>query len=257
LHAYEACSDCDSGDLVDEPIVHHYRCGWQGPESRFVADRLLVCPKCRRELRHFGVDYGKPGIVVCCRECGAATDEPAAKFACLDCAATMVTSDNPSMNWYHYDLTEEGFRALRQGRLPHLDIAPLLEHHSCAFSLREFRLLAAESLRVAKRYERPFALARLSITNLTSLRQEIGSMAVDEAFRLAIEVSVGSLRDSDFVVASGAASMIIGLPETSARDAATGLERIKTKIGEVVAPRFEIALTVAEGDAACPLIDEV
>jgi Thaumarchaeal output domain 1 len=71
LHAYEACPACGGGNLVDQPIVHHYRCGWQAPQSRFAGSRLLVCPKCRRELRHFGVDYGKPGIVVVCRGCGA------------------------------------------------------------------------------------------------------------------------------------------------------------------------------------------
>jgi hypothetical protein len=256
LHAYEACPSCGGGDLVDESIVHHYRCGWQGPESHFVADRLLVCPKCRRTLRNFGVDYGKPGIVVSCRGCDAAADEPVAKFACLDCGTITPTADGSPTNWYHYNLTEEGLRALREGRLPHLSIAPILEHHGRAFSLREFKLLAAETLRIAERYKRPFALARLSIANLAPLRQELGPVAVDAAFRLAIEVSVGSLRDSDFVAPDGAVSMVIAFPETSARDAAKGLERIKEKISAAVAPPFEIVVTVAEGEAAATLVDQ-
>jgi hypothetical protein len=108
LHAYEACPACGGGNLVDEPIVHHYRCGSQAPESRFVDGRLLVCPKCRRELRHFGVDYGKPGIAIVCRGCGAVEDEPVANFTCLDCTAVTPSADSTATDWYHYTLRMKG-----------------------------------------------------------------------------------------------------------------------------------------------------
>jgi GGDEF domain-containing protein len=256
LHAYEACSACGRGNLFDEAIVHHYRCGWQGPESGFADHRLLVCPKCRRELRHFGVDYGKPGIVVSCRECGAAGDEPVAKFVCLDCAAITPTADCVPTDWSHYDLTEEGIRALRDGRLPRLSIAPVLEGHRRAFSLNEFRLLTAEGMRISARYGRPFAVGRLSVSNIGALRREIGPVAVNAAFRLAIEVSVGSLRESDFVAADGAESMVIGFPETSARDASNVLARVKKKVAAVIAAPLELVVSAADGDAAATLVDQ-
>jgi len=224
LHAYEACPACGGGNLVDEPIVHHYRCGWQAPESRFADRRLLVCPKCRRELRHFGVDYGKPGIAVVCRGCGAVEDEPVANFACLDCAAVTPSADSSPTDWHHYELTEEGLRALHDGRLPRLDITPVLQRHGRAFSPHEFSLLAGEALRVACRYERPFALARLTVANIDQLRRELGPVTVDSSFRLAIDAAVGLLRDSDFVTADGPASMLIGFPETSAAVAAKVLD---------------------------------
>jgi hypothetical protein len=255
LHAYEACPACGSGNLVDEPIVHHYRCGWQAPESRFENGRLLVCPKCRRELRHFGVDYGKPGIIVVCRGCGAAEDQPVANFACLDCAAVTPTTDSSPTDWHHYDLTEEGLRALQDGRLPHLNIAPVLQRYGRAFSPREFSLLAAEALRVARRYERPFALARLSVANIDKLRRELGPVAVASALRLAIDASVGLLRDSDFVAPDGPSSMLIGFPETSAADAAKVLDRVKNEVAALVAAPLEIAVTTAEGEPASALLD--
>lgn len=255
LHAYEACPACGGGNLVDEPFVHHYRCGWQAPESRFADRRLLVCTKCRRELRHFGVDYGKPGIAVVCRGCGAVEDEPVANFACLDCAAVTPSADSSPTDWHHYDLTEEGLRALHDGRLPRLNIAPLLERYGRAFSPREFGLLAAEALRVARRYERPFALARLTVANIDQLRRELGPVAVDSAFRLAIDASVGLLRDSDFVTPDGPASMLIGFPETSAALAAKVLDRVKKEVAVVVAAPLEIAVTTAEGERASALLD--
>ena len=255
LHAYEACPACGSGNLVDEPLVHHYRCGSQAPESRFADGRLLVCPKCRRELRHFGVDYGKPGIVVVCRGCGAVEDEPVANFACLDCAAVTPSTDSSPTDWHHYELTEEGLRALHDGRLPRLNIAPVLQRYGRAFSPREFNLLAAEALRVARRYERPFALARLTVANIDQLRRELGPVVVDSAFRLAIDASVGLLRDSDFVTPDGPASMLIGFPETSAALAAKVLDRVKKEVAIVVAAPLEIAVTTAEGERAAALLD--
>ena len=62
LHATEVCAACDSADLVEEPIVHHYRCGWQEPELRFAGDpaRMPEMPSgtssLRRRLRQAG--YG-------------------------------------------------------------------------------------------------------------------------------------------------------------------------------------------------------
>ena len=168
----------------------------------------------------------------------------------------MPTADSTPTNWHHYDLTEEGLRALRDGRLPRLNIAPVLERYGRAFSPHDFRLLAAEALRVARRYERPFALARLSVANIGSLRREFGPVAVDAAFRLAIEVSVGLLRESDFVTPNGPASMFIGFPETAVGDAAKVLDRVKKQIAAVVTAPLEIVVTTAEGELASALFDQ-
>lgn len=118
LIAHEACHACGSSDLVDEAIVHHYRCGCQEAESAFVAGARLTCPKCRRELRHLGIDYGKPGTIVHCRSCGAATQEPDPVFVCLDCHATVDGRQAVAADWFHYDLTELGMQSLREGCLP-------------------------------------------------------------------------------------------------------------------------------------------
>ncbi|MGL5139673.1 MAG: hypothetical protein ACRC7G_18085, partial [Beijerinckiaceae bacterium] len=66
----EECGKCRSADLVEEPIIHHLRCGYQGPERDFREGRALVCPKCRLHCEHFSVDYDKPGKMVVCNGCG-------------------------------------------------------------------------------------------------------------------------------------------------------------------------------------------
>ena len=94
---------------MEETLIHHFRCGWQDGKSHLTQGRLLVCPKCHRELRHLGVDYDKPGMIVMCRTCKATNSEPVVRFACLDCSAATPSADAASTDWYNYDLTEDGY----------------------------------------------------------------------------------------------------------------------------------------------------
>jgi hypothetical protein len=216
-----------------------------------------MCPKCHRELRHFGVDYEKPGNVTVCRTCGAANAEPVVQFICLDCATATPSAEARSIDWHHYEITEEGLRALREGRLPRFDVGPLLEGRTRAFSMPEFRLLATESLRVAKRYGRPFTLARLTLANVDDLRGELGPMRTDLAFRIAVDAIVETLREADFVGADTATSVLIGFPETPASHVATNVvERVRAVIGKAIAAPLELSANVAEGDAVADLLAE-
>jgi hypothetical protein len=256
LHVYEACPACGSAHLSEEPLVHHYRCGWQEPESKFLADRMLVCPKCHRELRHYGVDYGKPGNVSICRGCGASNAEPKPLFKCIDCNAETATAEAPERDWYHYELTEEGLRALQLGRMPRFDFRSLLEGHARALSRREFQLLAVEGMRVARRYQRPFTLARIALVDVKALRGIKRAVDVDAAFRLAVDVIVETLRDSDFVTADTPTSVLLGFPETSAKDASLVVERLHSKIAATIAIPIELTATALDGEAAAELLAE-
>jgi GGDEF domain-containing protein len=256
LHVYEACPGCSGADLVEETLVHHYRCGCQEPESRFAQDQLLVCPKCHRVLNHLGVDYSKPGKIVVCRACGAANSEPLIHFVCLDCATVTPTEGAAATDWYHYDLTDEGMRALRDGQLPRFEIACLLEHGTHAYSPHEFRLLAAEEMRVARQFQRSFSVARVSFPNIEADRHALGPAGMDVAFRHAVDAIVETVRASDFVGVGGATSVIIGFPETTAADVRDIENRIRKAIQNAVVVPLELTVDVAEGDAIVEMLAE-
>src|ERR1700730_521890 len=255
LNTYEACPQCGGSDLMEETLIHHFRCGWQDGESHFTQGRLLVCPKCHRELRHLGVDYDKPGMIVMCRTCKATNSEPVVRFACLDCSAATPSADAASTDWYNYDLTEDGILALRQGHLPGFDIGPLLEGRPRAFSPQEFRLIATEVARVAARYSRPFTVARFKM-NVEELRRQIGSVETDIVFRKSVDAIVEALRTSDFVSTAGANSIVVGFPETAAAGVAPIVERIRSTIRNATAVALDLAVDVAEGDAIADMLAE-
>ncbi len=104
----EECSRCRSADIVEEPIIHHLRCGYQGPERDFRVGRDLVCPKCSLHCEHFSVDYDKPGILVICNECNHTTGEAEVGFKCLDCDNGFAADMATTRTFHEYDLTDTG-----------------------------------------------------------------------------------------------------------------------------------------------------
>jgi hypothetical protein len=104
----EECSKCRSADIVEEPIIHHLRCGYQGPERDFRQGSELTCPKCRQHCEHFSVDYDKPGSLVLCNGCGHATGDAEVGFACMDCDTGFSSDKAVTRTIYEYELTDEG-----------------------------------------------------------------------------------------------------------------------------------------------------
>lgn len=254
LNVYEACPACGSSDLREESLVHHYRCGCQEVESHFTQGSFLICPKCHRALRHLGVDYGKPGKAVVCANCGATESQPFIQFVCLDCASITSAESASEIDWYHYDLTSDGILALRQGRLPHFDIAPLLAAHTRTYSPHEFQLLASYGVMISKRYKRPFSIARITVLNLDTLLHAYGALATDDEFRQVANAVVADLRTCDFVGVDSKLSCMIGLPETTAKRAEKVVDRIRRTVKTNVNCNVELGVEIAEGDAVIEML---
>lgn len=92
LSVREECAACRVTSIVEEATVHHFSCAHMALERAFRSGDGLVCPKCRNKLRHFGIDYEKPGVATVCNGCGHVDGEPAIGFRCVDAVLiTMLT----------------------------------------------------------------------------------------------------------------------------------------------------------------------
>lgn len=211
LLAFEACHGCGGSDLVDEPLVHHYRCGCQQPESSFVQGNTLVCPKCRRSLRHFGMDYGKPGSVVHCRSCGNTAPEPDPSFVCLDCSKKFGGRAAKATDWFHYDLTEAGVSAVLNGmQVGETELRAEADPALC--SMREFQLLAGAALRHARKASLPIGIARCAPADLPGWCEHYGQAGVKNALNEVARHIAASLSDGEFVTCI-ADSVLVGFSE--------------------------------------------
>ncbi len=60
--AREECPNCRSAWLRNSAFIHHYSCAHCGPEEEYRHGSVLICPKCKKQLRHYGKDYGNGDV---------------------------------------------------------------------------------------------------------------------------------------------------------------------------------------------------
>ena len=112
LYYMEACPKCDSSHLVEEPVLHHFRCANISPESSYAYDGDLRCPKCRQYLRHIGVDYDRPSNVYTCKNCNHTFLHTVMKVYCSSCKSILRPHELLPVDMYNFEYTPEGLMAL-------------------------------------------------------------------------------------------------------------------------------------------------
>jgi ribosomal protein S27E len=241
LHAREVCVKCHSSHLAEQSLVHHYACGYQAIQPAFESDNAFICPKCRKELRHYGVDYDKPGTVMHCECCGDTMTDPEVEFLCLDCCRSTSGDHTGYRDWYEYDLLPDGVSAVKSGRLP--SAAP--EGVRIGRSLRDFRLLVGHTLSVAKSTGRPLSAARLTV-DATDLAVKVGQRGVSPVCELLREVAVQNLREHD-IVATLPDAVLVCMPETAEAAAKGVIDHVQRAIAAAVRPKLNITVEIFPG----------
>jgi len=127
----EHCSKCGCANIVQEPIVHHLKCAWQGPERDFRRGSELICPKCLQQLKNFSVDYDRPGSIGICLSCSHLSTEHKVGFLCLDCDSRVEARNVDSKTIYSYGLTSAGRACVAGG-------SPLPQYASISGRVRAF-----------------------------------------------------------------------------------------------------------------------
>ena len=152
----DACINCDSPHIDEEPLIHHFTCGFQSAESHYLAtnEALLneyFCPKCHKPLRHFGVDYDKPGVIYFCNHCNESNSDTKTVLKCLKCNYMGKGEDSARVNILSYDLSNMGKKALFSHETNIFNGHSLLAKHIAIIPFDVFVLLAKKftSLRSA------------------------------------------------------------------------------------------------------------
>jgi CheY-like chemotaxis protein len=197
MHVREECWKCRSADLVEEPYLHHFKCAYQGPESQFRQGDDLICPKCRRELTHFGFDYDRPGSMIVCQACGHAASDPAVGFVCLDCNTHTDSDACPTSDVYSYQLTDDGLGFAEFGKT-FLGQA----HEALRFAELPLELIVALNA-AAKRYNEekvPFTLVNIAYEKEREITAEHGARQFAQARDLFIENLRAATHSADMVI---------------------------------------------------------
>lgn len=77
------CPNCQGQSLIKSDILVHYECGFSAPVEEFhQREGRYLCPRCRKELKRVGIDYGRPGIGFKCQICGQVFQYPMVVLSC-------------------------------------------------------------------------------------------------------------------------------------------------------------------------------
>ena len=208
----EECPSCGSSNLAEESYVHHFRCATQAPESDFQSGGDLICPKCRRELHHFGRDYDRPGLLTRCRGCGHTAADPAVAFVCTCCGRRSAAEATPTRDIHDAIISENGWNYLRSGKA-------YLGPGRRALRFGDFPLELVVALnRAAALFnatQEPFTLGSITYLEFDDVAQLHGAVRARAARRLWLEALQQQMGDAiivvagaqhDYLLASGARS---------------------------------------------------
>lgn len=106
------CPKCSSHRIEEVSMLHHYPCANISVESTYMKDGLLVCPKCRKRLRHIGVDYDRPMGVYNCHDCYISFSQSKIRVTCTKCANVTALQELGSSDVHHYCFTNLGIEML-------------------------------------------------------------------------------------------------------------------------------------------------
>lgn len=197
LHVREECGKCRSSNLKDEQYLHHFRCAFQGPEDDFRNGDSLICPKCRRELTHFGFDYDRPGTMVVCQDCANAASDPAVGFVCIDCGGHVDSEATRTHDIYTYELTDQGKGFAQHGR-------SFLGYARQALRFADLPLELVVALNAAaKKFNEekmPFTLLNILYRNEGEIVSEYGARTFAQVRDLFLENLRSLLDPTDLVV---------------------------------------------------------
>lgn len=244
LNFRETCPQCSSVKFSSEDLVHHFVCGYVGPESDFKGERGPSCPKCRKGLRHIGVDHDRPSVVRKCRNCDHDFQEPVLEVVCLQCRKISRPENLSPRAIKKYQLTALGEATslsgldLAQGTGP-AGLIGLIGYESFA------SLINQENER-KKRYKsgQNSTAAFLTIGNKGEMSLEMGRKASRISQELA-KIIKWSLRSTDVISYRSEFGFMFLMVETDPTRSDTVLGRIKTEIEQLLQENIQVRPEIA------------
>ena len=65
----DGCPACGSARMINERLIHHFRCGFVAAQSEFEHRGGFLCPKCMARDMVVGVDFEHVTGPHCCADC--------------------------------------------------------------------------------------------------------------------------------------------------------------------------------------------
>lgn len=229
LNIREICPKCNSANLFEENLVHHFKCGYLGPESDYSDE---MCPKCHNELNHIGVDFDRPSSIVNCESCGNVFQEPEVESLCINCGKKVPAEDLLLKVIKEYQITQLGIHSVLYGLVlsvkeefgEELELVDIENYHT---------ILRMEIARIKRYQKSQTSIARISFQNYLEVYTQLGERAIQISHEIA-KIIKSLVRSADIVSFFSEDIMVFIFPETDAQGAETVISRIKQELENLI-----------------------
>ena len=246
----EACVRCHSTNIDVTALIHHYRCGYIGPESEFLDGVRYTCPKCDTRLKHIGVDYEKAATDYQCASCGHVFSEPDTLCRCLVCNQEFDVDRALLVTLHVYRINARGMLAAERGTLEMQSDAPgIIDNELSVYTLEYLQERLAQEVAGARRYGRPLAVVIGTISNLSAFEVENGRQSAARVFRSFTARARESLRDSDAAAVFDDYNLVMMLTDTPLEGASVVARRLHEQSERYNEDQLAPALTLSFGVA--------
>ncbi len=241
----KVCPNCGSSNIRMEDYIHHFRCGYLGPESdyRVAGSDKLICPKCKRELKHIGVDYDRPSQTYICNECGNIFEDPDYSYICFNCREVFKEDEAKKFIVKKYFITKFGEDLAFNGSAADVLLASAAESDPRFLAYDVFSVILDHEKKKAKRYGK-----RSCLLDLTLAVNGLSVMDIYDIISDTVSLLKLNLRETDMVSMLDRHIFVL-LSETPCDKAKAFLKRIEKKlkmISEVKNSRVKISFELIE-----------
>jgi diguanylate cyclase (GGDEF)-like protein len=249
----EVCPECGSPDIEVQEMIHHFACGHVGPVSQFQHGLRFICPKCRAELRHIGLDYEKPTETYLCRINGHIFSEPEVEAVCVACGAKESPKDLINRNIYTYELTGRAEDVVQLGQLEPTQIDPLLlDKQVGLYHFAYFERELATEISRSTRHKHPVGVIVLGIDFYEDYVKKFGRSDALQYLATLGQVIREIMRMSDIPARYGTENIAIILSETPGKGCAAFLKRLRDRLDKIKLPRTDVTLSISTGISVFP-----
>jgi hypothetical protein len=243
LNFREVCPRCRSANLTEEMNIHHFRCGYVGGETEFPDMR---CPKCRRRLKHIGVDYDLPSVSFRCFSCKEVFGEPQVANLCIKCGKDTPVEETLKRIVRSYFLTPEGKRYAVDGRR---EISSLIKSELGLLEFEVFKEIFSVQTAITERSGKNFLLILVRGTMSESPGKKIEKDGnISNLTRQSTAKLREILRTQDIITAPPDGGILALAAETSREKADCIAERIRGTFAGSFRSSFQPTITFFESN---------
>ena len=109
VYSKYACPKCDTFNIDYKKWFEHTKCGYMGPEIKFMNGLSIVCPKCQAKFEEGveNIEFQKMGSVYECEKCEGRFDKPEIIHVCQQCEKNFDYQETKYIKIFTYKIADE------------------------------------------------------------------------------------------------------------------------------------------------------